>query len=133
LPTPAPPEPSATPDVLPAPPSAADPLVELRLLLDAGSADGRIRKDGRELLRELDEFERELARDHQKPAADHLMRLRDKLNEGARAETIDADLAQQALALIDSIAQTRSINLPEPREPQPRDDKPKPKKDDKDH
>jgi hypothetical protein len=99
VPTIAPPIPSAT-----SAQSIADPVVDMRTLLVAGVADGRIDKDGDELIKKLREFQEALSKDDQKQAAERLRDLQKKLNEGAEKDSFDQVLVQDALGMLQRIA-----------------------------
>jgi hypothetical protein len=98
-PTNAPPIPSAT-----SAPTTADPIVDMRTLLVAGVADGRIDKDGDELIKKLREFQEAVSKDDQKQAAERLRDLQKKLNEGAEKHSFDPVLVQDALGMLQRIA-----------------------------
>lgn len=111
------PEATAVPAVQPNPTSdasavAADPISQLRELLAAGGADGRVSEDGKDLVEKLDEAQRALDKGDTKEAEKQLHELQKKLLEGPRKGVIDAEFAREVLAGIDAVADSYGLNLP---------------------
>jgi hypothetical protein len=91
---------------------AADPIGQLRELLAAGDADGRVSEDGKELVEKLDEAQRALDKGDTKGAEKQLHELQKKLLEGPGKGVIDAEFAREALVGIDAVAGSYGPNLP---------------------
>jgi serine/threonine-protein kinase len=116
VPATAPPAPTA----IPAPSSA--PLDQLRVLLEAGEADGRAGRVGGAMLSDLSKAKQALDDGNKQRAADRLHDLQKRLLEGVKNKKVDADFAQQALAGIDTIASAYGLELPPLREKDKDDD-----------
>jgi hypothetical protein len=110
VPTTAPPAPTA----IPAP--SSDPLDQLRVLLEAGEADGRAGRVGGAMLSDLSKAKQALDDGNKQRAADRLRDLQKRLLEGVKSKKVDADFAQQALAGVDTIASANGLELPPLRE-----------------
>jgi len=80
-----------------------DALQSLRALFIRAIADGRIGKDGEDLLKKLAELQDKLDEGEQQKAAEQLRELQKKLGEGAREGKMDAAFVQEATALIDQL------------------------------
>jgi len=103
------------PSPLPAATAAAsdDPLADFRTLLTAAIADGRVSRDGADMLKKLEELQDALAKGDQKPAGDRLRDLQNRLQDGVRKQTVDPTFAQAGTAAIKQIA--ARYNLPVPQ------------------
>jgi hypothetical protein len=95
---------------MPAPPS--EPLEQLRILLEAGKADGRAGRAGGAMLSDLSKAKQALDDGNKQRAADRLHDLQKRLLDGVKGKKVDADFAQQALAGIDTAAGTYGLELP---------------------
>jgi hypothetical protein len=102
-------QPNPTPDASAA---AANPIGQLRELLVAGGADGRVSEDGKDLVEKLDEAQRALDEGDTKEAEKQLHELQKKLLEGSSKGVIDAGFAREALAGIDAVAGSHGLDLP---------------------
>jgi hypothetical protein len=104
------PEPTSAP-AAPAPPPQGDLFAQLRALLVAGAADGRTGEDGKELVKKLDEAQAAFASGDLKKVDEKLRELRQKVQEKTREGKMDSDFARQALAYIDAITTTYTLNV----------------------
>jgi hypothetical protein len=90
---------------------STDPLIELRTLLVASVADGRVEKDGGELIKKLEELEEAMRKGERKQAGERLRDLQNKLNEGVKKGTVDSAFVQEALAVLQRVATQYSLSL----------------------
>jgi hypothetical protein len=95
----------------PAPAVSGDLFAQLRALLVAGVADGRAGEDGKELVKKFDEGQAAFASGDLKKTAEKLRELRQKVQEKTREGKMEANFSRQALALIDAIANTYSLDV----------------------
>jgi hypothetical protein len=117
MPEPAAAAPTSAPEPTTAPATAAPaqsegPLEQLRVLLDAGRADGRAGRAGGAMLSDLSKAKQALDDGNKDRAADRLRDLQKRLLDGVKSKKVNADFAEQALAGVDAIAQTYAIELP---------------------
>ncbi|MBI3943897.1 MAG: protein kinase [Chloroflexi bacterium] len=90
----------------------ASPLSQLRDLLEAGVNDGRIGKDGKELILGAGELQQALATGNGKKAADIINDLQERLIDGVEEGKIELNLAQRAINLLNQIAGSNNLVLP---------------------
>lgn len=110
-----PPEPTVPPaTAVPAPP--AEPLERLRLLLEAGKADGLAGRAAGAMLSDLSKVKQALEDGNKKRAADRLHDLQKRVLDEAKKGRTDAEFAKQALAEIDQIGGAYGLELPPIRE-----------------
>ena len=110
-PTAAQPEPSAAP---PAPGGAApsSPLAALRALLEAGVAGGQVQeKDGRDLLRRLDQVERSIAQGKGDQALKRLSDMAQRAGVLVREGKMDAGFGEQVLGGIAAVAEAYGVQV----------------------
>jgi hypothetical protein len=82
------------------------------MLIEAGVADGRLQdREGRDLLKRLDEFERELGRDRPDRAADRLRALAQRTNELVREGRMDPGFGQQVIDGIAAVAEAHGLRI----------------------
>lgn len=112
-------EPTDAPTPTIAPPTStpmlsqpAAPLEQLRVLLQENAASGQI-ENGRDVLKHFDDFAAALNSGDTKRAGDRLDDLRSALEDG----DITPGVRDQALGLVDQIAQAYGIALDEPSDP----------------
>jgi eukaryotic-like serine/threonine-protein kinase len=123
IPAAAAPEPTAAPEPAPqskptvppkptaAPPAPASPIDQLRALIAAGVANGRVEEDGEELLGEVDKAREALAKGDTSGATDHLRKLQQLVVERLGDGGIDEGFAQQLLNGVDGVAQSSGLQL----------------------
>jgi len=100
-------EPPATVSPLPV---ADDPIVALRMLIDAGIADGRAdREGGMVLLTKLGEVQQAILAGKEKTARDRLREMERKVREQLRQGNMTADFARLVLDGIDAIGAAYGI------------------------
>jgi hypothetical protein len=99
---------------MPAP--ANEPLDQLRVLLEAGKADGRAGRVSGAMLSDLSKAKQALDDGNKQRAADRLRDLQKRVLDGVKSKKVDADFAQQVLAGIDTIASVYGLELPPLRE-----------------
>ncbi len=109
-PTEAPATAPPAPTAISAPPS--EPIAQLRVLLEAGRADGRSGRAGGAMLSDLSKAKQALDDGNNQRAADQLRELQKRLLDGVKSKKVDADFARQVLADIDSIAGAYGLELP---------------------
>ena len=107
LPTAMPQAPSATP--LPITLTAGDPEAEFRALVASAMADGRLNKDGSELIKKLTEAQKELDKGKTKEAEEKLRELQEKIEEAASEGEMDGVFAQEASILVDRIIESYGL------------------------
>lgn len=107
LPTAMPQAPSATP--LPITLTAGDPEAEFRALVASAMADGRLDKDGSELIKKLTEAQKELDKGKTKEAEEKLRELQEKIEEAASEGEMDGVFAQEASILVDRIIESYGL------------------------
>jgi hypothetical protein len=108
---PEPPVPTVAPEPPPAPAPSGDLFAQLRALLVAGAADGRTGEDGKELVKKFDEGQAAFASGDLQKTAEKLRELRQKVQEKTREGKMDGAFANQALGLIDAIANTYGLDV----------------------
>jgi hypothetical protein len=89
-----------------------DAVADFRTLLAAAIADGRVSRDGADMLKKLEELQDALAKGDQKPAGDRLRDLQKRLEDGVRKQTVDPAIAQQGVAVLQRVA--TQYHLPSP-------------------
>lgn len=101
----------AEPPATVSPPQVADdPIVALRMLIDAGIADGRTNREGGVfLLTKLDEVQQAIAAGKEKTARDRLREMERRVREQLRQGAMTADFARLVLDGIDAIGAAYSI------------------------
>ena len=99
--------PSATP--LPITLTAGDPEAEFRALVASAMADGRLNKDGSELIKKLTEAQKELDKGKTKEAEEKLRELQEKIEEAASEGEMDGVFAQEASILVDRIIESYGL------------------------
>ena len=88
----------------------------MRVLLDAGQADGRAGRASDAMLSDLSKAKQALDDGNKPRAADRLRDLQKRLLDGVKSKKVNADFAQQVLAGIDTIASAYGLELPPLRE-----------------
>ncbi|MEN9936246.1 MAG: hypothetical protein RLZZ387_2825 [Chloroflexota bacterium] len=104
-PTPPPAEPTAAP----APAPVSTPLATLRILIETGVADGRIGKEGDDLLKKVDETERALAEGKLDKVADQLRDIAKRVVELVREGKMDVGLGEEIILAVVAVAESRGI------------------------
>ena len=107
LPTAMPQAPSATP--LPITLTAGDPEAAFRALVASAMADGRLNKDGSELIKKLTEAQKELDKGKTKEAEEKLRELQEKIEEAASEGEMEGVFAQEASILVDRIIESYGL------------------------
>jgi hypothetical protein len=103
--------PTTAPEPPPAPATSGDLFAQLRALLVAGVADGRAGEDGKELVKKFDEGYAAFASGDLQKTAEKLRELRQKVQEKTREGKMEANFSRQVLGLIDTIANSYSLNV----------------------
>lgn len=106
--TPVQPTPLPAPTVTP----SDDPIGNFRTLLLAAIADGRVSRDGADMLKKLEELQDALAKGDQKRTGDRLRDLQNRLQDGVRKQTVDSTIAQAGTAMIAELATRYNVPLP---------------------
>jgi hypothetical protein len=130
-PTARPAEPTAPPAATEPPAPPASPIDQLRAIVAAGVAQGRVEEDGKKLLEEVDKARQSLISGDADGAAGHLRNLQEQVVERLGEGEIDEGFAQQILAGVDAVAQKAGLQLQQGDEPKgkPGKDKGRGKKD----
>jgi hypothetical protein len=95
-----------------APLAADDPFVELRTLLKAGRADGRMGSQADALLVAPSSSQQALAAGDTTTAVQQLTAMQQQLLAGAHEGTIDAGVMIEAMKRVQSLAASRGLSLP---------------------
>jgi serine/threonine-protein kinase len=109
--------PTSTPTQLSIPNSATplgadDPFMELRTLLEAGRADGRVGSQADALLTALSSAQQALAAGDTTTAVQQLTAMQQQLLAGTHEGTIDAGVMIEAMKRVQSLAASRGLSLP---------------------
>lgn len=97
--------PPATPSAEPlaAPVATGDPAAAFRALVLSAVADGRLDKDGGELIKKLADAEKELKKDKTKEAEEKIRELQLSIGEAASEGEMDGAFALEAIDLLERI------------------------------